>query len=261
MTGNTGGAIRILLVESFVDETRGYRGTCYRACGFEAVGLTAGYKRHHRDYYQSHNEPKQLYMRALKKSQQHLLSQSSLPSNLSEHELIQKSSHKCPFKAEALGSLLDLFRQSKDPRRVHGLRHPQSFVLACASIAMLMGAGSYQAMEDICSTFTQRHLCAIGARKDRIKERYKAPSDSTFFRVLKQIDVQWFDEVLGHWLGLREPDCLECIAVDGKTLRGSGCSDGKALQLISAVTHRLRACVAQRAIEKKAMKSPPLCPC
>ena len=28
----------VLVVESFVDESR-YRGTCYRACGFEAVGL------------------------------------------------------------------------------------------------------------------------------------------------------------------------------------------------------------------------------
>ena len=34
----------VLLVESFVDESQ-YRGTCYRACGFEEVGLTAGYGR------------------------------------------------------------------------------------------------------------------------------------------------------------------------------------------------------------------------
>jgi len=31
---------RPLLVESFVDETR-YRGSCYRACGFEQVGLSS----------------------------------------------------------------------------------------------------------------------------------------------------------------------------------------------------------------------------
>ena len=40
----------VLVVESFVDETR-YRGTCYRACGFEAVGLTAGFGRASRDFY------------------------------------------------------------------------------------------------------------------------------------------------------------------------------------------------------------------
>jgi hypothetical protein len=34
----------VLLVESFVDESL-YRGTCYRASGFQAVGLTSGYGR------------------------------------------------------------------------------------------------------------------------------------------------------------------------------------------------------------------------
>ena len=34
----------VQLVESFVDETQ-CRGTCYRACGFEAVGLTKGFAR------------------------------------------------------------------------------------------------------------------------------------------------------------------------------------------------------------------------
>ena len=33
----------VLVVESFVDETQ-YRGTCYRACGFEAVGPHRGFR-------------------------------------------------------------------------------------------------------------------------------------------------------------------------------------------------------------------------
>src|SRR6266853_4708020 len=41
----------VLVVESFVDESR-YRGTCYRACGFEAVGPTEGFRRASRDFYQ-----------------------------------------------------------------------------------------------------------------------------------------------------------------------------------------------------------------
>src|SRR3974390_3776476 len=40
----------VLVVESFVDESR-YRGTCYRACGFEAVGATGGFQRASRDFY------------------------------------------------------------------------------------------------------------------------------------------------------------------------------------------------------------------
>ena len=57
----------VLLVESFVDESR-YRGTCYRACGFEAVGMNGGFARCSRDYYSEHGQPKQLYLRAVRKN-------------------------------------------------------------------------------------------------------------------------------------------------------------------------------------------------
>jgi hypothetical protein len=45
----------VVLVESYVDESQ-YRGTCYRTCGFAAVGLTAGYGRSSRDYYVEHGQ-------------------------------------------------------------------------------------------------------------------------------------------------------------------------------------------------------------
>jgi hypothetical protein len=41
------------------------------------------------------------------------------------------------------------------------------------------------------------------------------------------------------------------LAVDGKALRGSARTDGKPLQLLSAVTHRLRLTLAQVPIEDK----------
>src|SRR5260370_8532150 len=54
----------VLVVESFVDESR-YRGTCYRACGFEAFGLTGGYGPSTRHFYQDHCHPQPLYFREL----------------------------------------------------------------------------------------------------------------------------------------------------------------------------------------------------
>ena len=39
----------VFLVESFVDESH-YRGTCYRACGFEPIGPTGGSSRDSRDF-------------------------------------------------------------------------------------------------------------------------------------------------------------------------------------------------------------------
>ena len=247
----------VLLVESYVDESK-YRGTCYRACGFEAVGLTAGYGRSSRDYYFEHGHPKQLYLRELRPRAMGILRQGRLPADLAEHE--EKISGPCPLRASHLHSVLAVFRQFKDKRRGHGLRHPQPFVLACAAVAMLMGAGGYEAFEDECRKLTQRQLRALGCRPDPQTGRYRAPSDSTFFRVLNGLDAAEFDLRMGQWMMAQEISILQALAVDGKCLRGSARTDGKPLQLLSAVSHRLRLTVAQEPIQEKSNEIPAIKP-
>ncbi len=248
---------RVVLVESYVAESQ-YRGTCYRACGFRAVGLTAGYGRSSRDYYLEHGQPKQLYLRELRPRAMRVLRQGRLPADLAEHE--EKISGPCPLRASQLACLLEVFRQFPDRRRGHGLRHLQPFVLACAALAMLMGAGGYEAFEDECRKLTQRQLRALGARPDPQTGRYRAPSDTTFFRVLNGLDAAEFDLRLGQWMMAQEISILQALAVDGKCLRGSARTDGKPLQLLSAVSHRLRLTVAQEPIEAKSNEIPALQP-
>ena len=244
----------VLVVESFVDETL-YRGTCYRACGFEAVGFTEGYRRASRDFYQEHGQPKQLYLRELVPGGRTVLRRGCLPSALEQYE--EKITGPCPFRAGQLGSLLDRFRALPDGRSGHGLRHGQPFVLACAAVATLMGSSGYQAYEDTCKKFTQRQLKALGAKKDE-EGTYAGPSDSTFFRVITQLDEALFEKVIGGWLLEQEVSVLKRLAVDGKVLRGSGRIDGKPLQLLSAVSHGLRLTLAQIAIEEKSNEIPAL---
>jgi hypothetical protein len=247
----------VVLVESYVDESQ-YRGTCYRACGFEAVGLTAGYGRSSRDYYFAHGHPKQLYLRELRRRAIGILRQGRLPADLAAHE--QKISGPCPLRASHLRCVLEVFRQFKDKRRGHGLRHPQPFVLACAAVAMLMGAGGYEAFEDECRKLTQRQLRALGCRPDPKTGRSRAPSDSTFFRVLNGMDAAEFDLRIGQWMMAQEISILQALAVDGKCLRGSARTDGKPLQLLSAVSHRLRLTVAQEPIQEKSNEIPAIKP-
>jgi hypothetical protein len=246
----------VLVVESFVDETR-YRGTCYRACGFEAVGPTAGFARASRDFYQAHGEPKQLYLRELRPGARNLLRRGRLPRALAEHE--DQITGPCPLRAGQLGSLLERFRQLHDGRRGHGLRHRQPFVLACAATATLMGSCGYQAFEDTCKKFTQRQLKALGCQADD-HGRYAAPSDTTFFRVLSRLEPAAFAAVVGAWFGEQDPTVLARLAVDGKTLRGSGRTDGQPLQLLSAVSHCLRLTLAQVPIAEKSNEIPALQP-
>jgi hypothetical protein len=247
----------VLLVESYVDESQ-YRGTCYRACGFAAVGLTAGYGRSSRDYYQEHGQPKQLYLRELRPRALRLLRQGRLPGDLAQQE--DKVSGPCPLRATQLGSLLEVFAEFRDQRRGHGLRHRQPFVLACAAVAMLMGAGGYEGFEDECGKLNQRQLRALGCQQDPKTGRYRAPSDTTFFRVLNQLDAAEFDLRIGQWMVAQECSILKALAIDGKCLRGSARTDGKPLQLLSAVSHRLRLTVAQQPIAEKSNEIPALQP-
>jgi len=247
----------VLLVESFVDESK-YRGTCYKACGFAAVGLTAGFGRTSRDFYLEHGQPKQLYVRELQKGALATLRRGRLPAELAAHE--EQISGPCPLRAPVLGSLLAAFKMLEDPRRGHGLRHRQPFVLACAAVAMLMGAGGYEAFEEICQKMSQRQLRALGCRVNPKTQRYRAPSDSTFFRVLNRLDAAHFDLIVGQWMLGQDRSVLARLAIDGKTLRGSGRRDGKALQLLSAVSHHLRLTVAQEPIAEKSNEIPAIKP-
>jgi len=118
-----------------------------------------------------------------------------------------------------------------------------------------MGMGGYKAIEDACTTFTQRQLRAMGGQPD-CNGRYAPPSDSTLFRVLGKLDTEQFDGIIGRWLLEQELSAVAQLAIDGKTLRGSGRRDGKPLQLLSVVTHRLRLTLAQVPIEEKSNEIP-----
>jgi type II secretory pathway component PulL len=163
------------------------------------------------------------------------------------------------LRAWALQSLVEVFAALKDRRSGHGLRHRQRSVLACAALATLMGASGYQAYEDVCSKLTQRQLRALRCAQDE-QGRYYAPSDSTFFRVINQVDAAHFEQIVGAWLVEQEISVLARLAVDGKVLRGSRRGDGKPLQLLSAVSHRLRLTLAQVPIEEKSNEIPALQP-
>jgi hypothetical protein len=54
----------VRVVETFVDPQR-FRGTCYKAAGWQQLGPTQGYQRDWQDFYTDTKHPKQLWVRAL----------------------------------------------------------------------------------------------------------------------------------------------------------------------------------------------------
>ena len=57
----------VLAVETFVDPQR-FRGTCYKAAGWEVLGPTQGQERNWQDFYTDTRHPKELWVRPLSSS-------------------------------------------------------------------------------------------------------------------------------------------------------------------------------------------------
>ncbi len=241
---------RPLVVESFVDESL-YPGTCYRACGFQQYGATAGFSRHSRDFYHQHGNPKAYFLRELVPGACAMLRRYQLPEPYQHAEV--NTAGPCPLNSPQLSSLYEHFGQIKDPRRGHGLRHRMQSTLACATVATLMGACSYQGFEDVCKKLNQKQLRALRCARDPQTGLYVPPSDSTFYRVLNRVDPDKFENIVAGWLVEQQPEQLQRLALDGKALRGTGDHEKnhKPMMLLSIVTHQLKTTLASVQIPEK----------
>src|SRR5713226_283387 len=75
----------VVLLESFVDRQL-FRGTAYKAAGWQALGVTAGCGRVMEDFYQRHERPKELWVRALDRRATAWLAAEVLPPSLAAYE-------------------------------------------------------------------------------------------------------------------------------------------------------------------------------
>jgi DDE_Tnp_1-associated len=122
-------------------------------------------------------------------------------------------------------SLLDDLAHIADPRHRRGRRHALGAVLAVAVAAVLAGAKSLAAIGEWAADAPQPVLAALGARRDPLRRVYRPPAEATVRRVLARVDPEALDQVIGRWLADQQPPARawrRAVAVDGKTLRGSG---------------------------------------
>ena len=75
------------------------------------------------------------------------------------------------------------------------------------------------------------------------------PSESTFRRTLQRLDADAFDDLAGQWAAqvtAPGPKARRVIAVDGKTVRGSGHGSEDSRHLLAAMDHAHGAVLGQR---------------
>jgi predicted transposase YbfD/YdcC len=160
-------------------------------------------------------------------------------------------------------SLLGYLAQLADPRHRRGRRHTLVGVLGVAVCAVLAGARSLAAIGEWASDAPGQVLAALGVRRDPWTGAWQPPGEATVRRVLARIDPDALDRAIGAWLASQQPSppanpspptpCppRRAVAVDGKTLRGSGHHGAAAVHLLAVMDHTSRSVLGQANVDGK----------
>lgn len=237
----------IYLAETFVDESR-YKGTCYKASNWKHVGYTQGYKRSNTRYYY-HGIFKAVYLYELFPKGREILSGDLIPHDFTLLKDARRVGIMIKFPIESL--LIVIRKYINDPRGGQGKRHPLESVLAIVVCAVLCGCRTYRSIGSWAGSLSREELIRFG------DNRQEPPSEPTIRRIIQSINVENFDIHVGKWLlersVLQNPQGIRgcCIAMDGKTLRGSHDGEQKAIHLLSAVLHKEGVIIAQDKVDEK----------
>jgi predicted transposase YbfD/YdcC len=142
------------------------------------------------------------------------------------------------------------FRKLKDPRRKRRNLHLLIDIIAITLCGVICGANDWQEIE----TFAK-------SRRDWLKTFLRLPngipSHDTLERVFDRLNPIAFQACFRDWMqALSETLGLSQIAIDGKTLRGSGVGGRGALHLISAWATANSLSLGQLAVDEKSNEIP-----
>ena len=123
----------VLLAETFVDPSR-FKGSCYKACGWQSLGLTKGFSRIRKPnstvttWKKNHN-PKEIFMKCISPDAREQLSADQMPDKGELHL------PKEDISDTKLLSLHHFLEKYQDHRSKQGRRYPAScfFTLLCAA--------------------------------------------------------------------------------------------------------------------------------
>ena len=136
-------------------------------------------------------------------------------------------------------SLIEALSSVPDPRSRRGRRHPLPAVLGLVSVATMCGCRSvYAALQ-----WGRDHGAGMAAKLGL--GRHGIPTDGMMSNLLRRLDVGAFEAALARWAAAwpeqaaADPDDLEPVSVDGKTLRGARGHAVPGVHLLAAYAVRL----------------------
>jgi hypothetical protein len=210
----------VQVAETFVDPQR-FRGTCYKAAGWQQLGPTQGYGRDWQDFYTDTQHPKQLWVRPLGAGALEQVRAPEMPPALADPQ--GPLPPACPVSTAGLGSLWEcLHQQMTDPRDRRGVRHKLAGVLALIALAVAAGCKGPHAIAEFARSLSQAQRGRLRCRPRRGRRReYDVPSERTFRRLLAKVDCEELKNVLTDWMAAQDPAPLQVVHVDGKVVKNA----------------------------------------
>jgi predicted transposase YbfD/YdcC len=142
-------------------------------------------------------------------------------------------------------SIPTFFAKLQDPRRAHRRLHRLQDILVIALCAVIAGAQDWQQIE----TFGRKRRDWL----DKLLELPNGiPSHDTFERVFNRLKPQAFQACFREWVqAISSTLRIKHVAIDGKTLRGSGSAKLGPLHLVSAWATAQHLSLGQVAVDAK----------
>jgi hypothetical protein len=213
----------VLVAESFVDGEQ-HVGTCYKASGWTLLGKTKGFQRVRQDFYLAHERPKQLWVRELRPGARTLLRGRNLPEAMRAVEAGHPP--ECPQSPSQLKEMCRYFHPLKEWRKRKSRYSLNSLVTAAVCALLSKVCLGQRDLAAFAANLTQEQMAALGWPRGwkRRQRQYQPPGETTFFRLLSQLDSRQLERALLQWqdhvLGKRDPHGDQ-VAADGKELLNS----------------------------------------
>lgn len=210
----------VLAVETFVDPQR-FKGTCYRAAGWERLGATQGCERDWQDFYTDTQHPKELWVRPLQSKALAQLRAPELPPALAAHQKPLPPS--CPVATERLHSLWQRLRDHlTDPRQAQGKRHSLASLLSLVALAVCANCQGPHAIAEFAKGLNHGQRRQLRCRpRPNTRRQCDVPGERTIRRLLKTLNVEELQAVLVAWMAQEDPTPVTVIHLDGKVIKNA----------------------------------------
>jgi hypothetical protein len=223
----------VLIAETFVDPGR-FRGTTYKASGWTLLGQTQGFQRSRADFYEAHDQPKQLWVRELQPGARTILRGRNLPAACQACEKARPPEcAQAPAELQRMGTFFGGLPEWR--QRQNSIDFPLGSLVAVTVCALLCKVCLGQRdLAAFARNLTRDQMKALGFPRDwsRRLHRYIPPSESSFARMLRHLGNEALQQALLRWLdhllGPRQA-AGDQVSVDGKELLSS-----QGLQVASA---------------------------